>query len=824
MSTRLIFALTACALTSLGAQAQQPVFDHGHGFYEKPFELAISLTDGDGQPAGGNTDGPTVRYTLDSNEPTAESTAYDGTPLPISGTTVVRAATFDGSVRLSPVTTATFLFVSDILRQPANPDGYPQTWGRYTTISGRAKADYEMDPEMTNDPQLRTKIAEGLQSLPVVSIVTAPDNLFSHEADSVNGGIYIYTGPPVGDATGHGWTRPASVEMFEGKALRKTNEAFAATIDTTLDIATTCGLRLHGGHGRLAEKNPKHSFRLVFKEKYGPKTLKFPLYGSQEPAKFDQLVLRCHFGNAWQHWSEANRQKAQYTRDVWARRMQRRIGRTSVNALYVNLFINGMYWGLYNMAERVDDQFGKDHIGGEKADVDVIKIEEDGGNHIEATEGTLDAWNRMTALAATVGSGVPAAANAATPAQAYAALQDSLLDIPAFIDYMLINQYGGNTDWDHHNWYAIRSRGAGSKGFRFLCWDSEIIEENVRENVLGKNNGNSFPTGIFHNLLRHDAFARQYLRRAKELLAPDGALGRESVVSLWDSLHNMVHSALYAEAARWGDYRRDVHPYTERGQLYTVDNQYAAERNRLLTQYFPYRSDNVLNQITAFVGIDDFEPPQDWTKLTASIFWEWDGNAADAQPTNKHVGVDWNMGVDAGGGTAIAGFGNVNYNRYADVSDYESLVLRGSGGGLRVLANRLTDHGPYKQIVVDFDESSPYWDKGHEAVVLPLADLANAATNEGKTRNDDFVHLHVLKVDWSSSARVNTAWLTPKSSGKRGDVNGDGVTDVADISSIIAVMATTVDSGFTAAADVNGDGAIDVADISAVITIMAATN
>ena len=40
---------------------------------------------------------------------------------------------------------------------------------------------------------------------------------------------------------------------------------------------------------------------------------------------------------------------------------------------------------------------------------------------------------------------------------------EPLLDIDAFIDYMLINQYGGNTDWDHHNWYAIRRKGTQSE-------------------------------------------------------------------------------------------------------------------------------------------------------------------------------------------------------------------------------------------------------------------------------------------------------------------------------------------------------------------------
>ena len=115
-----------------------------------------------------------------------------------------------------------------------------------------------------------------------------------------------------------------------------------------------------------------------------------------------------------------------------------------MNALYVHLFLNGMYWGLYNLAERVDEQFGKDHIGGDKSDIDVIKIEEDGGNHIEASAGTLDAWNLMTETV-----------TKATD-EAYYQQLDTLLDIDNFIDYMIINQYAGNTDWDHHNWYAIR--------------------------------------------------------------------------------------------------------------------------------------------------------------------------------------------------------------------------------------------------------------------------------------------------------------------------------------------------------------------------------
>ena len=558
--TGALMALMAWAATA------QPRFDQPHGLYDEA-SLTVGIT-----PRGVGSE---IRYTPDGSEPTAQSTLYTE-PLLLTSTTLLRAVEVKDGSLVSPVATATYIFVNSVLNQSNNPEGYPAKWGKYSQIEGTAVADYEMDPEMTSNSELRPKIIEGLWQLPILSLVSDKDNFFSRVNDEEKGGIYIFTGPPVGDATGHGWTRPTSIEIFGGPQQH----------DLTID----CGMRLHGGHGRLAEKNPKHSFRLVFKDEYGSDKLKYPLFGEDEPQVFKQLVLRCHFGNSWQHWMEGNRQEAQYTRDVWARRMQRKIGHTSVNALYVHLFLNGMYWGLYNIAERVDEQFGKNHLGGKKSDIDVVKVEEDDGNHIEATEGTLEVWEEMLETAAV-----------AADAQSYARL-DTLLDIDSFIDYILINQYAGNTDWDHHNWYALRRRGQDSQGFRFLCWDTEIIFENVDENLSAGSKHMGAPTTIFHGLLKNKDFAARYRARARELLADDGLLGETSVVEVWDSLYNTISTAIYDEAARWGDYRRDVHQYAYgAGRLYTVDKYYMRERNRLLTEYFPQRSRKVLAQILAYV-------------------------------------------------------------------------------------------------------------------------------------------------------------------------------------------------------------------------------
>lgn len=710
--------------------AAQPKFSQPHGLYDGG-TLVVNIT---------SDSGADIHYTTDGSTPTAASRLYS-TPLTVNRTTILRAVEVLGD-SISPVATASYIFVHSVLSQPNNPTGYPTEWGAYCQIAGTAIADYEMDPEMTSDATLRPQIIEGLRQLPILSIVSDKDNFFSKERDEERGGIYIFTGPPVGDGTGHGWTRPASVELFGGPQEH--------------DYSGGCGVRLHGGHGRLAEKNPKHSFRLVFKKEYGKKTMKYPVFGEDEPAQFDQLVVRCHFGYTWYHWDNTNRQRAQYTRDVWTRRMQRKMGDTSVNALYVHLFLNGMYWGLYNISERVDDQFGKNHLGADKSDIDVIKVEEEGSNHIEASEGTMEAWNQMLATAAAVGSD--------PDDEAYARL-DTLLDIDHFIDYMIINQYGGNTDWDHHNWYAIRRHNneeSVSEGFRFLCWDSELVLLNVNENLADGSPNNGIPTTLFRQLLGNDDFARRYVRRAKQLLSDDGLLGETSVVEVWDSLYNTIDKALYDEAARWGDYRRDVHPWQSRGQLYTVEDYYLPERNRLLTTYFPYRTDIVLNQILAHVDIDDFEAPDDWLLMASDLFYDWDGTDGDAQAVGNCRDAEVHLKSILSGGGVVAGLSSVSEYKYADITEYDKLVIRGSGD-LRILVNRQNNQErTWKELQVSVNENSPYWDGEYGCLIIPLTDLKDRLNNKGAAHDEDYIHLNAIKVNWNASALVKSIYLVPK--------------------------------------------------------------
>ena len=558
---RRLFFLTAWLFISLSPSHAEPVFNRLHGVCKSPFLLKISSSD----------TGVVVRYTLDGSEPVPTSPQFTSN-IYVKSTTIIRAAEFRDDVRCSDIVTSSYIFPASVLEQPASPEGYPSTWGKYVTMSGTAPADYEMDPELTSISTYAKKIKDAFYSIPVVSIVTDKGNLFNKQKDEQTGGIYIYTGNT--ESNGRGWERPASVELMgEGH-----------------DLTTTCGLKIHGGQSRLPEKSPKHSFRLTFKDEYGKKTLKYPVFGEENVARFNSLIVRSFYNYSWIHREIDQSSCAQYVRDLWARQMQKRMGYPTSDGLYVNLFIDGLYWGLYNLAERIDDDYCKYHFGGLKSDYDVIKREE----YLEASEGTLDKWNQLinTAQKATLPEtyGVIIGETANEFGE-----PETLLDVDNFIDYMLINQYGGNSDWDHHNWIAFKNREDSTHGFRFICWDSEQVLVSASKNVLGLNNM-SCPSGLFLNMMKNPAFKHRFWDRAYALLEDDGGLLRpEPAQALWDSLQSVISLAIYAESARWGDYRKDVHPYgSTRAELYRADVHYVQENKRMHEEFFPKRTENLI--------------------------------------------------------------------------------------------------------------------------------------------------------------------------------------------------------------------------------------
>ena len=477
------------------------------------------------------------------------------------------------------------------MNQPNDPEGYPTEWGEYIEIQGTAVADYEMDPEVTEDPQYSNFIKDALLSIPTISIVTDKNNLFSHSSDPDSGGIYVYTGAPDYEI-GNGWERPASVEYFNS--------------DNSEEFQIDCGLRIHGGHSRRPEKTPKHSFRIVFRSEYGKSKLEYPFFGSENPSSFNSIVLRANYGNTWLHRSAGERNHTQLIHDIWAKDTQLDMGHSSGHGFFVHLYINGLYWGIYNPTERIDNDFGETYFGGSAEDYDVIK------DYAEVSDGNITAWNEMMDLA---DAGLADNINyqllqGKNPDGTYNPEYKAYLDIINFIDYMVINLYGANWDWDHHNWAAIRNRNNPGKGFKFFCWDTEHILENVSSNILNLNNNNR-PSGLFQQLCENEDFRRLFADRVQLHCFNGGTLTPEASLQRWMERADEIDLAIIAESARWGDYRRDVHRYFENGpfDLYTKEH-WLAEQSFLVNNYFPNRTDRFIDQLRDADLFPDINAPQ----------------------------------------------------------------------------------------------------------------------------------------------------------------------------------------------------------------------
>ena len=255
------------------------------------------------------------------------------------------------------------------------------------------------------------------------------------------------------------------------------------------------------------------------------------------------------------------------------------MGQLSARGKFVHLFLNGLYWGVYNLAERPSAPFVASHLGGKPSDYDSRN-----GENI--LEGTDMAWRELFRVA---NSGL-------RETDAYRHVE-RLLDIDAFSDFMVLNLYGGNGDWDRvSNWYAARRRSAEGR-FVFLVWDGERTLEKVEDSILAVDDDFS-PTRLFQRLRENPEFRSRFSQRARKHLAMDGVLGPGAAAGRYRILANQMDGPILAESARWGDYRRDFHPYKVGPyELYTREGHWRPEIRRILGDYFPHRTAALIQQL-----------------------------------------------------------------------------------------------------------------------------------------------------------------------------------------------------------------------------------
>ena len=548
----------------LGA-VEDTKFSRDRGFYTNVVQVSITTA----------TENASIRYTLDGSTPSEVYGTLYTIPITITNTTPLRAIAYKTGYKSSDVDTQTYVFLAEVLKQPTDPAGFPSSWGS-------EPADYEVDPEIVDNPLYSDTIISDLTSIPTMSLVMSIDDMFGSDG--------IYT-----KSTQQGYEKGGSLEMFYPEGYDAPDDGFQLN----------CGVRIYGGVGR----NPgykKHAFRILFKGIYGPTKLRYPLFGDDLPDEFDTIILRHNFNDGYV-WG-GNR--SQYIRDEYVRRLQLALGEASPHGTFVHLYVNGLYWGLYNPVERPDQSFGATYFGGEKEDWDAVNSGAPTGESDTQEYGAMMSLSRqgMTTEAQyqqLQGNNPDGSNNTNYPCY---------LDIPNYINYLLVNFFTGNSDWPGHNWYAARQEDPGSTGYKAFCWDSEWsvgMNSDVNRNMTGVNNSICEPYRYLRenaefSLLFGDLAYKAFYNGGPFYVDPDNPgwdpahPERNRPAELYKWLADWVERSMVGESARWGD-AKSSSPYNL--------EQWQAQRDWILNSYLPLRSDIVVGQLRNAGLYPSIDPP-----------------------------------------------------------------------------------------------------------------------------------------------------------------------------------------------------------------------
>jgi hypothetical protein len=547
-------------------------FEPNRGFYDQAFNLVITCATADAL----------IVYTTNGSLPAVTATATNGfvyrEPVPVRGTTTVRAAAFRAGFQPSTVDTHTFLFVDDVVRQSPTGAAPGPGWPAPGTSSTGQLYDYGMDPDIVNSATYGGTIRNDLKTIPSFSIVADLNDLFG----SATG---IYANPRQDTRA---WERKCSVELLSP--------------DGAPGFQIDCGLRIRGGYSRDGS-NPKHAFRLFFREVYGATKLRFPLFGDAGADTFDCIDLRTFQNYSWSFGGDS---RGVFMRDQFSRDSQLEMGGMGERGNYYHLYINGQYWGLYNTCERPEAAFAATYFGGDKDDYDVIKVSPDNGYTIGATDGNMTAWTTLynlgragltndAAYERILGNNPDGTRNPAYP---------RLIDLDNLNDYMLVILYGGNLDApisnflgnnSPNNWYGFRNR-LGADGFRFVAHDSEHTLLNVYEDRTGpyaagnSSVSSSNPQWVWQRMWTNAEFRVAFADRAHQHLFNGGALTPEACSARLGRRQQEIDRAVVGESARWGD--------SKTGSPLTRANWLAAV-NDIRNNFLPQRTQILINQLKA---------------------------------------------------------------------------------------------------------------------------------------------------------------------------------------------------------------------------------
>ncbi|MCB0761587.1 MAG: CotH kinase family protein [Flavobacteriales bacterium] len=348
-------------------------------------------------------------------------------------------------------------------------------------------------------------------TIPVISLVVDSADLFSDDRGIFVPGIQFNAENPVYSGNyqqrGPDWERTASLTLQYGN-----------------DVAfqTTCGLRTHG---LLARSCPQKSLRLCAREELDHHGLEGLILKEAAFAKY--LIIRSPYS------SHANNILADALIHV-------AVGNstllTPLPYAPVACYVNGVYWGLYNVRPRPDETY---YAHAEGVPVEAITMDEQYKDSV---------LNTMLTAIESQSPGLDALSQ--------------WLDLDCFTDYMLVESFFRNLDWAGNNnvqFYRVQN---GPLKMALIDLDAtfQVETENVFDHIRRQD---QVIHAIWSYLLTLPEYRGQVASRYAELRT--SSFHPEHLTQLLDSMAGIIENEIPRQCDRWN---YPIDPYAWRSALY----------------------------------------------------------------------------------------------------------------------------------------------------------------------------------------------------------------------------------------------------------------
>ena len=395
---------------------------------------------------------------------------------------------------------------------------YPYTINRDVIV--RAKT--FLSGWIPSKTESKTYIFDSPKDLPVVFITADPNSFFDEDTGMyASGADADQNFPHFGANFWEDWERPIHFEILE--------------LDGS-GYSANAGAKIFGGWSRGF---PQKSLSIFARSQYGPSQFNYGFFPDLGFSNYESIVLR-NSGNDWE---------STMMRDGFITSIADSLNIDHQQYRPAVLYINGDYWGIQNIREKVNEHFIASNHNLNAEDVDLLDIQ--GFNDENIVHGTnADYLNLLDYLE-----------NENMSEEVVQNAIENWIDIESYFSYQVFQIYIDNQDWPGNNIKFWRDHRPGGKwrwvlydtDFGFSIWDQNAYTNNTLEFALDEN-GPGWPnppwsTFIIRKLLENNHFKNLFINIYCDLL--NSVFEPEYVTSHLESIKSAIEGEIFDHRSRW---------------------------------------------------------------------------------------------------------------------------------------------------------------------------------------------------------------------------------------------------------------------------------